>query len=81
MEKGIENAAPLVREAARPRFASDEERRKHSETMLKQRLYLLAQKRCLDAGLPLPPKEIISYSPDSSFIRMKLILHSLRNRC
>lgn len=43
-------AAPQVREAARPRFASDDERQKHKEMMLRQRLYQLIQ-GYLDAGM------------------------------
>lgn len=43
-------AAPLVRVAARPRFASDDERQKHKEMMLRQRLYQLIQ-GYLDAGM------------------------------
>ena len=71
-------AAPRAREAARPRFASDEERRKHREMMLRQRLYPLAQKRCLDTGLPLPPEKIVSQISDSAFIRIKITLNSLK---
>ena len=50
-------AAPQVREAARPRFSSDEERRKHREMMLRQRLQQLIQSY-MDAGMT--PSAIIA---------------------
>ena len=49
----------------------------HIEEMLQRRIRLLAERRCLDAGLPLPPKEVVPQISDSAFIRIKLTLNLL----